>query len=146
MSQLGLVEGVTSESDYGKFIRHCSSIFRSACVCLPATASRVDTVPTSQSFKKARQQKNPWWLYALFLFVSHLLSYFLHAAIGGGSEGERSGVLNSTTAYAIRHTVVSFSCNIQLRKKHKQLVHSEVAASCDSYIRTSSPLCLHCST
>lgn len=36
---MGLVEGVTSESDYGKFVRHCSIIFlRVRLVARPATA------------------------------------------------------------------------------------------------------------
>lgn len=46
INQLGLVEGVTSECDYRRFARHCSIIF--LCVrasVLPATASRVETVP-----------------------------------------------------------------------------------------------------
>lgn len=75
---------------------------------LPATASRVDTVPAQQSFKKARQQKTPWWLYALFLFVSLSLSltfFMLHWRGGWGGKGEKVRGNKQENAEGIRSLI-----------------------------------------
>lgn len=68
MTQLGLVEGVTSESDYSGFVRHCSIIFS------PPQPQKLTLFQHSSLSKRRGSRKLPNVHYALFLFISLSLS------------------------------------------------------------------------
>lgn len=97
MTPLGLVEGVTSESDYSGFVRHCSIIFS-----LPQPQKL--TLFQHSSFSKRRgSRKLPNVHYALFLFISLSLS-LCYIRRDDGVREKRSGVTNTRTGVIRMHS------------------------------------------
>lgn len=93
MSKLvSLVEGVTSESDYSKFVRQCCSIIF-LCVHLPSPCHSFKSWHSSSIAVLQKDEAAENSLMALCIIPLHLsstLSHFLYAALGGwGGEGEK---------------------------------------------------------
>lgn len=89
MSQLSLVDGVTSESNYQRFVRHCSSIFlcERALVLSAWHSSSLAVLQKGEAAENSMKLKR---LYALFLFISRSLSLVFCAALEGwGGTGEK---------------------------------------------------------
>lgn len=142
MSQPGLLEGVTSESDYSKFVRHCSIIL---CVHLSSPCHGFKNLTQFQhsspsNRRGSRKLPNGFMHYSSWsLFRSLSLSLCRIRGVrrqgrkGQGEQtGERRGNQNAQTPHSAATS----------RKKK----NTEAAASSDSSIRITSSLGLHCST
>lgn len=78
MSQLGLVEGVTFEYDYRRFVIYCSIIFLCVCVSvLPAIVSRVDSSSIAVLQKDKAAENSLMALCITLLHLSFTLSFFM---------------------------------------------------------------------
>lgn len=148
MSQLGLLEGVTSESDYSKFVRHCSIIF--LCVRLSSPChgfKNLTQFQHSSPSKRRGSRKLPnGFMHYSSSSLFHSLSFFYGVLGEWAGEGEKVRGNKQENAEGIR-THRSLIQLQHLEKKNKQLLqHTEAAASCDSSIRITSSLGLHCST
>lgn len=119
MSQPGLVEGVTSESDYSEYGRHCSSIL--PCVGLRSPCHDFKSWHGSSKAVLQKRQGSRNSLTTLYIIPLHLcfsLPHFLYAASRGWrGEGEK-----------VRGTKQEDAEGIRMYRSLIQLQHSEKKA------------------
>lgn len=119
MSQPGLVEGVTSESDYSEYGRHCSSIL--PCVGLRSPCHDFKSWHCSSIAVLQKRQGSRNSLTTLYIIPLHLcfsLPHFLYAALRGWrGEGEK-----------VRGTKQEDAEGIRMYRSLIQLQHSEKKA------------------